>query len=63
MAVATTASSVARAAAACVVSARSCAIAPDGRSLLVHALHLEDADALVADIKQRYEAPLEEIFA
>lgn len=41
----------------------SCAIAPDGRSLLVHALHLEDADALVADIKQRYEAPLKEIFA
>lgn len=41
----------------------TCAVAPDGRSLLVHALHLEDADALVADIKSRYEQPLQEIFA
>jgi multicomponent K+:H+ antiporter subunit E len=41
----------------------SCAIAPDGGSLLVHALHLEDPDRLVADIKARYEAPLKEIFA
>jgi multicomponent K+:H+ antiporter subunit E len=40
----------------------SCAIAPDGRSLVVHALHLDDAEALVAQIKQRYEAPLKEIF-
>jgi multicomponent K+:H+ antiporter subunit E len=40
----------------------SCAIAPDGRSLVVHALHLDDADALVAQIKARYEAPLKEIF-
>ncbi len=30
--------------------------------LLVHALHVEDADALVAEIKQRYERPLKEIF-
>jgi multicomponent K+:H+ antiporter subunit E len=41
----------------------SCAIAPDGSSLVVHALHLEDPDRLVADIKARYEAPLKEIFA
>jgi len=41
----------------------SCAVAPDARTLLVHALHLEDADALVAEIKSRYEAPLMEIFA
>ena len=41
----------------------TCAVAPDGRSLLVHALHLEDADALVAEIKSRYEQPLMEIFA
>jgi len=41
----------------------TCAVAPDGRSLLVHALHLEDAEALVAEIKSRYESPLMEIFA
>jgi multicomponent K+:H+ antiporter subunit E len=41
----------------------TCAVAPDGRSLLVHALHLEDADALVAEINSRYEKPLMEIFA
>jgi multicomponent K+:H+ antiporter subunit E len=35
----------------------------EGRTrLLVHALHCEDPDALVADIKARYEAPLMEIF-
>jgi multicomponent K+:H+ antiporter subunit E len=41
----------------------TCAVAPDGRSLLVHALHIDDADALVAGIKSRYETPLMEIFA
>jgi len=41
----------------------TCAVATDGRSLLVHALHLEDPDALVAEIKSRYESPLMEIFA
>lgn len=35
----------------------------DGRHLLVHGLHVPDAQALVADIKARYEAPLKEIFA
>lgn len=40
----------------------SCDLAPDHRSLLVHALHLEDAEAEVAQIKSRYEAPLKEIF-
>ena len=35
----------------------------DGRYLLVHGLHVPDAQALVADIKARYEAPLKEIFA
>lgn len=34
----------------------------DRRHLLVHALHCEDEQALVASIKQRYEAPLREIF-
>ena len=37
-------------------------LSPDGRHLLIHALHLEDPEALMADIKARYEAPLLEIF-
>jgi multicomponent K+:H+ antiporter subunit E len=40
----------------------TCDIASDRGHLLVHAFHLTDADALVADIKARYEAPLREIF-
>jgi multicomponent K+:H+ antiporter subunit E len=36
-------------------------ITPDRRFLLVHALHVEDEAALVADMKARYEAPLIEI--
>jgi multicomponent K+:H+ antiporter subunit E len=34
----------------------------DGRWLLIHALNVPDQDALIADIKSRYEAPLKEIF-
>ena len=34
-----------------------------GHSLLVHALHTDDPDAIRDDIKQRYEARLMEIFA
>ena len=37
-------------------------LAPDRRHLLVHALDLDDPQALVADIKARYEAPLREVF-
>lgn len=37
-------------------------LSADGRSLLVHCLHAPDPDAVVADIKSRYEAPLKEIF-
>jgi multicomponent K+:H+ antiporter subunit E len=37
-------------------------LAEDRRSLLVHALHNDDPQALVREIKQRYEAPLKEIF-
>jgi len=33
-----------------------------GGSLVVHALHVDDAARLVATIKQRYEAPLRAIF-
>ena len=40
----------------------SAELAPDGRHLLVHCFHLEDADAAIAQIKTRYEAPLREIF-
>ncbi len=33
------------------------------RNLLVHALSVSDTEALVQDIKARYEAPIKEIFA
>lgn len=34
----------------------------EGHYLLVHTLHVDDPEAAVAQIKQRYEAPLKEIF-
>lgn len=37
-------------------------VSEDRTRLLVHALHVEDPDALVAEIKQRYEGPIKEIF-
>jgi multicomponent K+:H+ antiporter subunit E len=37
-------------------------LSKDNKMLLVHALDCSDPDALVADIKQRYEKPLLEIF-
>jgi len=37
-------------------------ISADRRTLLVHSLDVDDQAALVASIKQRYEAPLKEIF-
>lgn len=37
-------------------------LSDDASHLLVHALDVDDADALVASIKSRYEAPLIEIF-
>jgi multicomponent K+:H+ antiporter subunit E len=40
----------------------SAVLSADRRSLLVHALDSGDPDALVAQIKQRYERPLQEIF-
>lgn len=40
----------------------SAALSDDRRHLLVHVLNLEDPAALIAEIKQRYEAPLMEIF-
>jgi multicomponent K+:H+ antiporter subunit E len=35
---------------------------PEGRHLLVHGLSVDDPDAMIANIKRRYEAPLKEIF-
>jgi multicomponent K+:H+ antiporter subunit E len=35
---------------------------PEGRHLLVHGLSVDDPDAMIATIKQRYEAPLKQIF-
>jgi len=40
----------------------SAALSDDRRYLLVHVLHLDDPDELIAQIKRRYEAPLMEIF-
>ncbi|MWJ27230.1 Na+/H+ antiporter subunit E [Halomonas sp. ZH2S] len=34
----------------------------EANTLLVHALHLENEAGMVADIRERYEKPLEEIF-
>lgn len=41
------------------VSAR---LSEDKQTLIVHTLDTDDADALIAEIKQRYEAPLKRIF-
>ena len=40
----------------------SCDLSQDRSQLLVHALHLEDTQATIKDIKQRYEAPLIKVF-
>jgi multicomponent K+:H+ antiporter subunit E len=40
----------------------SAELSADGRALLVHGLDVPDPEALVADIKSRYEARLLEIF-
>ena len=40
----------------------SSALSADRRHLLVHVLHLKDADEVIRQIKTRYEAPLMEIF-
>jgi multicomponent K+:H+ antiporter subunit E len=34
----------------------------DRRYLLVHSLHVTDIEAAIAEMKQRYEAPLKEVF-
>ena len=40
----------------------SALLSEDKRTLVVHTLDTDDAAALVAEIKQRYEAPLKKIF-
>ncbi|MFN2308608.1 MAG: Na+/H+ antiporter subunit E [Gammaproteobacteria bacterium] len=40
----------------------SAEISEDRKSLLIHALDVDDTEALIAQIQQRYEAPLREIF-
>lgn len=40
----------------------SCVVDDRRREILVHALDCSDPEALAADIKSRYEAPLKEIF-
>lgn len=37
-------------------------VSADGRGLLLHALDLEDEEALIRHIRERYELPLKEIF-
>ena len=37
-------------------------LSADGRAILVHCLHAPDPDAVVADIKARYESRLKEMF-
>ena len=37
-------------------------VAADRSYLLVHAFHVDDAEAIIASIKSRYEAPLKEIY-
>jgi multicomponent K+:H+ antiporter subunit E len=40
----------------------SAELSDDRRHLLVHGLDIDDPDALVAEIKARYEAPIRELF-
>lgn len=40
----------------------SCDLSTDHRQLLIHGLHIEDAQATIDEIKKRYEKPLMEVF-
>ncbi|WP_296808588.1 Na+/H+ antiporter subunit E [Thiocapsa sp.] len=37
-------------------------LSPDRSHLVVHGLKVKDPDALIAEIKRRYEAPIKEVF-
>lgn len=41
----------------------SCDLSDDRQHLLIHALHIDDVDAIIADIHRKFEMPLQEIFA
>lgn len=41
----------------------SCDLSEDGCTLLIHALHIDDAAIIKADITRKFEQPLKEIFA
>ena len=51
---------------ACIISLTpgtvSAGLTPDHKTLLLHALDVTDIEALIAELKERYEAPLQEIF-
>lgn len=51
---------------ACIISLTpgtvSAGLSSDHKTLLLHGLSVPDTDALIASVKQRYEAPLLEIF-
>lgn len=40
----------------------SCDLSKDQKTLLIHALHIQDAEAEIAQIKNQFEKPLKEIF-
>lgn len=40
----------------------SCDVSADGQYLLIHALHVDDLEKAVQDMKDRYEKPLLEMF-
>lgn len=40
----------------------SCDLSMDRQSLLVHALHIDNAQEIIDEIKQRYEQPIIEVF-
>jgi len=40
----------------------TCDLSEDQKSLLIHALHIEDAEQTIAEIKQLFEQPLKEMF-
>lgn len=40
----------------------SCDLTADRKRLLIHALHAENTEQIIKDIKQRYEKPLKEVF-
>lgn len=40
----------------------SCDLTPDGKRLIIHAIHLDDIDDTISQIKSRYETPLKKVF-